>query len=286
MVYRSEYNIIVLFLFLTFTFSWFPWYTGLGAEVMAMGPSISAILTSFIFYRKKGIISVIKPFLRWKAKPYLWLISLLGPAVIYGITLICILLIGGNLPPFIMISEELSMLPLYLFFVVLMPWNGPVGEEFGWRGFLLPRLQQRFGALKASILIGIIWGVWHLPSFFNPLGVTGSLAREYGTALFLLIYCFGTISNSLLMTWLFNKSGKSGLIAGIIWHGAINFWAPVLLSDSSLAAAREGTHLPTIPMHIYGTAIIIQVVAAVILVLITKGKLAYLNDSIDDECHK
>ena len=81
------------------------------------------------------------------------------------------------------------------------------------------------------------------------------------------------VANSIFMTWLFNRSGRSALLAGIIWHAGINFWAPVLLSDSSLVAAREGTHLPTIASDLYLTVLAAQVVAAVVLVVVTRGKL-------------
>ena len=75
------------------------------------------------------------------------------------------------------------------------------------------------------------------------------------------------------MTWLFNRSKGSALIAGIIWHAAIDFWAPILLSDSSLVAAREGTHLPTIPAALYLTVLAVQVVIAIIVSVKTRGNL-------------
>ena len=162
--------------------------------------------------------------------------------------------------------------------VVLMPWNGPVGEEFGWRGYALPKLQNKYGPLIASLVIGTIWGIWHLPSFFAPQGVVGAIAAAVGM-IFILPYTLGTIANSIFMTWLYNKSKASALIAGIVWHAAINFWAPVLLSDSSLVAAQEGTHLPTIAPNLYLTVLAVQVVGAIILVILTKGKLAYANQS-------
>ena len=75
------------------------------------------------------------------------------------------------------------------------------------------------------------------------------------------------------MTWLYNRSKASALIAGIVWHAAINFWAPVLLSDSSLVAAREGTHLPTITPALYLTVLAVQVVAAAAIAAGTRGRL-------------
>ena len=93
--------------------------------------------------------------------------------------------------------------------------------------------------------------------------------------IFLVPYVLGTFANTVFMTWLYNKSKASALIAGIVWHAAIDFWAPILLSDSSLAAAREGTHLPTVAPNLYLTVLAVQVVVAIILVIVTKGKLGY-----------
>ncbi len=94
-----------------------------------------------------------------------------------------------------------------------------------------------------------------------------------GILSFLIVYVMGTTANSFYMTWLYNKTNSSALIGGIIWHASINFWAPVILSDSSLAAAQEGTHLPTIAPPLYLTVLAVQVVGAVILTIATKGKL-------------
>jgi membrane protease YdiL (CAAX protease family) len=271
----NRYQISIFFV-LTFVFSWFPWYAGIAPEVMAMGPSIAAFIIVLIVGGKRGFVDLVRPFGRWRASLKIWGIAIFGPAAFYLVGLGLHLLLGGELPPFTMIRSELSLIPLYLVMVVLMPWNGPVGEEFGWRGYALPKLQNKYGPLIASLMIGTIWGIWHLPSFFAPQGVVGAIAAAVGM-IFIIPYTLGTIANSIFMTWLYNKSKASALIAGIVWHAAINFWAPVLLSDSSLVAAREGTHLPTIAPNLYLTVLTVQVVGAVILVIITKGKLAYSN---------
>ena len=270
-VHRYQF---VFFILLTVVFSWFPWYAGIAPEVMAIGPSIAAFLVVIIIGGWRGFVDLLRPFGHWRVGLGLWGIAIFGPAVLYLIGLGVHLLVGGESPPFTMIKEELNLIPLYLVMVVLMPWNGPIGEEFGWRGYALPKLQAKYGPLIASLVIGVIWGIWHLPSFFAPQGVVGAIYAEVGV-IFILLYTLGTIANSIFMTWVYNKSNASALVAGIIWHAAINFWAPVLLSDSSLAAAREGTQLPTISPNLYLIVLAVQVIAALVFIAVTKGRLGY-----------
>ena len=267
-------NQISIFFVLTFVLSWFPWYAGIAPEVMAMGPSIAAFIIVLVLGGWRGFVDLLKPFGRWRASLGVWGLAIFGPGILYLLGLGVHLLMGGEAPPFIMIREELNLLPLYLVMVVLMPWNGPVGEEFGWRGYALPKLQHKYGPLIASLVIGTVWGIWHLPDFFAPLGVISALVATLGMG-FLIPYTLGTISNTVFMTWLYNKSKASALVAGIVWHAAIDFWAPILLSDSSLVAAREGTHLPTVAPNLYLTVLAVQVVVAIILVFATKGKLGF-----------
>ena len=273
-----KHNQISIFFVLTFVLSWFPWYAGIAPEVMAMGPSIAAFIVVLILGGKRGFVDLLKPFGRWRVSLGLWGLAIFGPGILYLIGIGVHLLMGGKAPPFIMIREELNLLPLYLVMVVLMPWNGPVGEEFGWRGYALPKLQHKYGPLIASLVIGTVWGIWHLPDFFAPLGVIGALTSALGMG-FLIPYTLGTIANTVFMTWLYNKSKASALIAGIVWHAAIDFWAPILLSDSSLVAAREGTHLPTVAPNLYLTVLAVQVVVAILLVVATKGQLGFKPDS-------
>ncbi len=159
---------ISIFFLLAFVISWFPWYAGIAPEVMAMGPSLAAFILVILIGGKRGLLDLLRPFGGWRAGLGWWVIAIFGPAFLYLIGLGVHLLLGGAAPPFTMIRTELNLIPLYLFMVVLMPWNGPVGEEFGWRGFALPRLQNKYGALMASVIIGAIWGVWHLPTFYAP----------------------------------------------------------------------------------------------------------------------
>jgi hypothetical protein len=268
-----KYQIIIFFA-LTFIISWFPWYTGRAAEMLIIGPSLAAFIIVFTIEGKKGLIDLLRQFGRWRARLGLWGIAIFGAAVLFFAGLGVHLLLGGESPPFTMIKEELNLIPLYLVLVVLLPFNGPVGEEFGWRGYALPRMQTKYGPLIASLVIGTIWGVWHMPDFFAEQGAISALAASMGMG-FVIPYTLGTIANSVYMTWLYNKSKASALIAGIVWHAGIDFWAPIILSEGSLVAAREGTSLPTISLSLYLAVIAVLVFGAIVLTVATKGKLGF-----------
>ena len=259
------------FLVLTFLLSWFPWYTGIARDMLIVGPSIAAFIIVIFTDGKSGLVDLLRPFLRWRASASLWLIALFGTAVLFLIGVGIYMLLGGNAPPFFMIRQEYYLLPVYLFLVVLMPLNGPVGEEFGWRGFAQPRLQSAHGPLIASVVIGTVWGIWHLPELLETSGVLGSLTAKIGLG-FIALYTLGNIASSVYITWLYNKTKKSALIAAVGWHAATDFWGPVLLSDGSLKAAQQGT-MPMLEPVLYLTVLAVLVTGAVILTISTNGRL-------------
>ncbi len=103
-------------------------------------------------------------------------------------------------------------LPLILFFI-FMPFS-PFWEEIGWRGFLLPILQSKFRPLTAAVILGLIWGVWHIPMYLthNPEGSR--------TGMFLIYFVLGTVPVTVLFVWLSNRTGS--LLVTIFFHAAIN----------------------------------------------------------------
>ncbi|RKD89000.1 CPBP family intramembrane glutamic endopeptidase [Halopiger aswanensis] len=111
-------------------------------------------------------------------------------------------------------SSPLSILPA-MFFATLPP----LLEELGWRGYVLDRLQLTWSALGASLLLGIVWSVWHLPLFF----VEGSYQHGLGvgTAAFWL-FTIGIVPLSVAFTWLYNNTSRS-ILAVILFHGMVNF---------------------------------------------------------------
>jgi membrane protease YdiL (CAAX protease family) len=96
---------------------------------------------------------------------------------------------------------------------------GPLGEELGWRGFALPRLLQRFSPLVASLILGAIWGLWHLPAFFLSGLPQANLA--------LPIFLFGALCLSILATWIYTHTGGS-VLSMVLFHFMINCSMDVL----------------------------------------------------------
>jgi len=101
------------------------------------------------------------------------------------------------------------------------PW-----EEVGWRGFALPRLQKRHNALMATLAVGVLWGLWHLPLFFW----TGNPMSDYP----FLAWFIGTVAVSFVYTWLYN-SAKGSLLVVTLFHVLGNTFG-VIISGVSIAA--------------------------------------------------
>ncbi len=258
---------IIIFFVLVIVLSWFPWYAGIAPETVVFMPSLLGLAMAFYVGGKKGGMNLLRSVGRWRVQPRYWLIAWLAPLLIFVIGLGIYLIFGGEAPSFTVFRQELHLLPIFLL-VVFLPFNGPVGEEIGWRGYVLPRLQQRSGPLMASLVIGAIWGIWHLPSFFRPESVQAALGLG-----FLVPYVVGTIANSVIMTWLYNKAKASALVAGIIWHAATDFWAPNFLADFSIAAGPGGT--VGVDRTLYAIVLALLAVVAVTLTIRTKGQLGY-----------
>jgi membrane protease YdiL (CAAX protease family) len=130
-------------------------------------------------------------------------------------------------------------------FVVILFTGGSLQEELGWRGYTLPRLQDRFNALVSSIIIGFMWGLWHLTYFF----IGTELTYAYG----IIPQIITAILLSILMTWLFNNTGGSVLVS-LLFHNMFN------LSNDMFPALQ--TQLGSLLFMAFFTA------AAVIVVLV------------------
>lgn len=193
-----------------------------------VGSLLAAAVCGFIFAsiacsgsaRFSSILAWRQP-LRW------WLVALFLFAAVYMLSLVITMVIGGNLPESVWSGVPVTTWVLWLLrstlFTLLVV---AVGEEPGWRGWMLPKLQKRFNFFICSILIGIVWGFWHFPAFINglyPDGPAGIL--EY------LIYCPAL---AVIYTWIYNHTGQNLLLV-IVFHTAGNITPRIIPSTPYIA---------------------------------------------------
>jgi membrane protease YdiL (CAAX protease family) len=116
-------------------------------------------------------------------------------------------------------KNPLQILPTILYFIV---FQGPLGEEIGWRGYLLPELLKKYNFFNASIFLGILWACWHLPKFILPGSTQYLLTSTYGLVVGFIAYMVYTIMLSIMIGYLYLKSGRVLMLA-LIFHAMANF---------------------------------------------------------------
>lgn len=166
-------------------------------------PSLVALFLTAIAEGGPGLRSLLRRSLQFKLglKSYLFILAvvLAGGA---GQLLIDRLL-GGAFD----FSLYLAQLPSFLPLIVL----GPISEEFGWRGYMLPKLEERWGPLPSAVAVGLAWGLWHLPLFYMP----GSSQHEL--ALPFLGFLLAMVAQSVIMAFIADRTEQS-IWAAIFFH--------------------------------------------------------------------
>lgn len=147
--------------------------------------------------------------------PKVWLLPtiFLVPAV--GVATVLVLSLFGQSVPWEYGVPPIMIVPVFLLIFLL----NALPEEYGWRGFALDRLQQRWSALTSSMILGVLWGLWHLPLHFTS-GTTQAVIPVWE---FVLL----TIVEAVLFTWLYNNTGRSVLVA-ILFHTMTNITGAVI----------------------------------------------------------
>jgi membrane protease YdiL (CAAX protease family) len=220
------------------------------------GPTLSALLLVALLDGRAGLAAFLRRYVQWRAGLGWWLVTLFG--VLAALNVSAALLLGPSvLTRFVESLPE--VLPAYLLTLVVGVLLGPLWEEPGWRGFALPRLQERRGPLAASVIIGVVWAVWHLPGY----------AGGWMTSAFpaLVVYCVGF---SVVATWVYNHT-RGSILLMILLHSssnaAISVGARVLPADLS-PQMRAFVFSGWIPALASG-------VVATLLLVVTRGTLGH-----------
>jgi membrane protease YdiL (CAAX protease family) len=214
-----------------------------------LGPLIAAVVMSWVVAGRPGVGDLFRVGLVWYA------IALIGVPLLYVASIAAV---PGAIASFK--APDLPTILLYpVLYIVLLAIGGPLTEEPGWRGFALPRLQQRWGPLAGTLLLGLMWAAWHLPNYFRPdwAAFNGGL-----TVSGIAVFTIAAVSMSVLLTWAFNHTKGSILIA-ILIHASLNFSQG--LTGDLFPAAKNNEVAPVIAL----------VIVALVLVVATRGRLGY-----------
>ena len=194
--------------------------------VMGYMPTVAAVIVTRLTQGKDAVRALFRKLFITRIGIGWYLFSIFGLAVMYIVAIFLYDLFGGS-PAVPIFSAKLPHFPplqlalsIVLMFIVIGSVNG---EELGWRGFALPKLQARYNALTSSLFLGMIWTVFHLPLFFT---LTGSSQADWSFSSFLI----STVAMTILYTWIFNNTRGSVLLA-YLFHAASNTWSQVFSID-------------------------------------------------------
>ena len=195
------------------------WLTPAWIQLGALSSSLAAIVLVMIEGRKGGLRELLSRVLIWRVGIRWWIFALFFTIVPSVVSLNLYQLLGGPPVDWNGLQPLYTVVPMFIFLTLA----AGIGEEFGWRGFLLPRLQTRHNALVSGLIVGVAWATWHVPMFF--IQGTSQYEQQLQGGLLPAILSFSAfvIANSVLFTWLFNNTKGSVLLAAV-FHGASNTW--------------------------------------------------------------
>jgi membrane protease YdiL (CAAX protease family) len=228
---------LVTFFLLVFILTWVVWVPrASGAPLGVLGqawtwiPAIAALLAAALTGGRGALRELGSRLVRWRVGWQWYVVVILGPAVFSLVVAGVYTLFGGSwaeaAPPAIL-AGPLLLLPLFLAILTL---TDGLGEELAWRGFALPRLLTRYNALVASVVLGVIWALWHLPLLWTE-----------GNGMFHLpvwLLLLDLTAKAILFTWVFLHTRGSVLIA-MLFHGATNLFlvSPEVVSTGDFQVA-------------------------------------------------
>ncbi|WP_084703963.1 CPBP family intramembrane glutamic endopeptidase [Phaeacidiphilus oryzae] len=218
-----------------------------------LGPIASALLLTRLTQGRRGVRAWARRMTRFRVG-WRWYVGVLL-AVPTGLAVAGTALSdrGPSMPP-------PAVLAAYLPGLILQMITTGLAEEPGWREFAMPRAQERFGPLPATILVGVLWGAWHLPLFLTDWGGGPHVQLTRVAAFMATTICFSSV-----MTWVFNRSGESMPLVMLLHTGVNNFFS-VAWSDMF---PRLSEAAPTYAFLLASLA------AALVLLITTRGRLGY-----------
>lgn len=178
--------------------------------LVAYGPMLSALIVTGLTRGVLGLKDLGRRMVRW-ACPKWWLVAF-SPLITGYVVLLIQNIFRADRLAFSDLGSVNFLGQLGLLALPLWIFTFGFGEETGWRGFALQRLQKDHGAFSATMILAGFWALWHLPQFFYV----------YELSIALIGWLIGLFAGAVVLTWLYNSSGESILMVAL-WHACFNF---------------------------------------------------------------
>jgi len=204
---------------------------GLCFTLGAFGPAIVALWMTLRTGGKAGTAALLGRVLQWEVGARWYVLAVVCMPAIKLTTALLLRLATGTWPHFG--TESWAIIAVAI--VISTPFQA--GEEIGWRGYALPRLAQRYGLARASLLLGVIWAAWHLPLFFLP--AVDKSGQSFP------VYLLQVTALSVIVAWLFARTNGS-LLLTMLLHSAVN--QTIGIVPSTVSGATHPFALSTSPV--------------------------------------
>ena len=271
---------LVFFFVMAYAFScivWSPWVLGEdGANVLPpalsvpssaarllvaggilAGPTLSAFIMTATTEGREGVRRLLGRLVLWRVGFRWYLFALVGVPLIM---VVGTMVYSMSLPKLGALGGSSYLLSYLASFALVTLLGGPLLEEIGWRGFALARMERLQGPLLASVILGVLWALWHLPEFLVPSWAASSGG---GGIVGIASFTLTVITMTIVITWVFNNTRASVLLAILVHSSIDTFTIPLAAIFPAWAIASA------LPLTIgFG-------VVAVALIVLTRGRLDY-----------
>ena len=224
-----------------------------------LGPISSALLVTVLTEGRAGLRAWARRMNKWKVG-WRWYAGVIVsvPAVL----VLASTVLGGRGPVMPSALLVIACLPGLVFQLV----TTGLAEEPGWREFAMPRLQQRHGPVRATLVVGPLWGLWHMPLFLTDWGgdaVTWNIPVEFLAT---------TVAFSFVMTWVFNATGESLPLAMLLHCGVNNYYSTIWGDMFPWLSNSYTTH----------AFLAASTIAAAVILVATRGRLGQPSIKVDN----
>jgi membrane protease YdiL (CAAX protease family) len=246
---------VVWFYVLAFVISWLGWLPIVAGSrgvspfnspvfqflliLPAIGPALAAIIVTAASDGKAGVNLLLKPLLQWQVGAIWLILAIITPALLLVVGKI----VTNTLDLAVTLAPQGNNIVAVAFSALVLSLFANPWEEVGWRGFALSRLQKNHNALVATLVVGVLWGLWHLPIFFwigNPMAEHPFLA-----------WFIGTVAVSFVYTWLYNST-KGSLLVVALFHIFGNTFGVIISGVFVIALAIVYSVVAVLLVTVYG----------------------------------